>query len=604
MSNMSNLKVVRAPVLSDLKDVNTILEVFADAGLDGGLSADKAYIEFLAGDVSYNIKSNDYVIEGQAGNSLQDALNYLFEGKEEPICKAESTIELMLDLEFGSEIEVNLAEPSVALTEVEANDDKIVEENKATLNNVVSFETRKAVVVEKSEVLTFDDLTSVAQQMNRKAEVNWIHTRKRGENDYPIMTTDNLRALFLAYGLRLRMNNMTQAWDLDSKNVLFDKAEAFSLSRKADAIADLARDLCSINGMSTNNVDSTLRSLANTDEYHPFHDWLDNLPAWDGVPRVKAVFDGVPTAKGYDRELGLKLFTKQLITHFYLKDNMYNASPDGMIVLKGGQGFGKSTFVASLYPRKEVFGVHQDGVAADLGDKDGTMLSVSAPSIEFAEFASTSSRSGNDVMKARLTQKMITFRRPYDRGISTLPNLTVFWGTINNSNFLNDPTGARRFWVIELAETLEEGRITMLKDEDRVQFWAEIKHIYKNKLEVPYLTVEEINQVNAVNRGYAMHDYTLESLMAVFGDYMDVDTSGHFKIKAGVKTERYTVKHLLEVIGADKTQNRNLVALLSAHNVKKTRSGNMDRYELPSLDPKVAHFKKVSEEAKQLGINV
>jgi predicted P-loop ATPase len=58
--------------------------------------------------------------------------------------------------------------------------------------------------------------------------------------------------------------------------------------------------------------------------------------------------------------------------------------------------------------------------------------------------------------------------------VSTVPRSNVIVGSTNESNFLMDPTGARRFWCLRV------GRIDATAVEDaRDQLWAEAVAAYK-----------------------------------------------------------------------------------------------------------------------------
>ena len=73
---------------------------------------------------------------------------------------------------------------------------------------------------------------------------------------------------------------------------------------------------------------------------------------------------------------------------------------------------------------------------------------------------------------------------------------SVLVGTTNSSNFLNDPTGDRRFWVLEIPE---EHKIDVAwVKANRDQLWAEAIALY-NKGEEWWLTDKETKESNVHN---------------------------------------------------------------------------------------------------------
>jgi len=62
----------------------------------------------------------------------------------------------------------------------------------------------------------------------------------------------------------------------------------------------------------------------------------------------------------------------------------------------------------------------------------------------------------------------------------------VIVGSTNKEEFLNDPTGDRRFWVIEVNQPINYEKVT----EDRDRLWAAAVNAYKNGAEW-WLSAEE-----------------------------------------------------------------------------------------------------------------
>jgi putative DNA primase/helicase len=145
------------------------------------------------------------------------------------------------------------------------------------------------------------------------------------------------------------------------------------------------------------------------------------------------------------------------------------AKVDTVLILAGPQGYGKSTFFRAL-AGAEWF---RDS-AIDLRNKDAYMALRGAWLYEMAELAAMRPRDAETV-KAFLSAQVDHYRPPYGRHQVEQARQCVFVGTTNEPSFLNDPTGARRFWPA----TVERMPRTAEVERDRVQLWAEAVEAYK-----------------------------------------------------------------------------------------------------------------------------
>ena len=93
--------------------------------------------------------------------------------------------------------------------------------------------------------------------------------------------------------------------------------------------------------------------------------------------------------------------------------------------------------------------------------------------LEFAELESLD-RASVTRIKFQLSVQSDWVRLAYRKDNQDFPRQCVFIGTTNDSEYLRDPTGARRFWPIKVRVIDLEG-ITR----DRDQLWAEAVHMYR-----------------------------------------------------------------------------------------------------------------------------
>ncbi|OKH29647.1 hypothetical protein NIES2101_43150 [Calothrix sp. HK-06] len=107
-------------------------------------------------------------------------------------------------------------------------------------------------------------------------------------------------------------------------------------------------------------------------------------------------------------------------------------------------------------------------------DKDTLMQMHYSWIIELAEIDRfLNKRSASDLKKS-LSVREDKFRLPYGAGIETFKRKFVTCGTTNQDEFLTDPTGNRRYWVVEVKTKID---IDWVK-EHRSEIWAAAVHLY------------------------------------------------------------------------------------------------------------------------------
>ena len=187
----------------------------------------------------------------------------------------------------------------------------------------------------------------------------------------------------------------------------------------------------------TTTVQEAVVTLAKESSFHPVKDYLEQQEkAWDGVSRLGELFRmgfGAMGDAGYLEDAATKFCIGAVARIFDPGCKM-----DNMIVITGGQGIGKST----------AFSILARGWFADsplsIGDKDAFMQMAGKWFYELSELDSFR-KAENTRIKAFLSSRFDTFRPPFGRHVVERPRQTVIVGTTNEDQFLNDPTGSRRF---------------------------------------------------------------------------------------------------------------------------------------------------------------
>jgi predicted P-loop ATPase len=137
-----------------------------------------------------------------------------------------------------------------------------------------------------------------------------------------------------------------------------------------------------------------------------------------------------------------------------------------------------------------------------VSDKDERLKLHQAWIVEWAELESVFKRKDVSAVKAFITTQADSIRPPYARAVKEFPRPSIIVGTTNFDEFLADPTGNRRFWVVPVeADTipLEE----LAQERDRI--WAAATHAFLTGEQWTLPTEYRAAQIEA-NAEYQMSD--------------------------------------------------------------------------------------------------
>lgn len=192
---------------------------------------------------------------------------------------------------------------------------------------------------------------------------------------------------------------------------------------------------------------------------HPVRDYLHGL-VWDGVERIDT---WLHIAFGAPDDLLTRTIGAHVLTAAVRRIFQPGVKFDTVLVLEGDQGIGKSRSCEAL------FGSHwyTDDLPHDLASKDAKQAMSGKWGVELAELSALT-RSPSQVAKSFFSRRTDYFRPPYGKIYVERPRQCVFIGTTNDDDYLNDPTGARRYWPIRCHKT-EAAWIAEVRD----QLWAE-----------------------------------------------------------------------------------------------------------------------------------
>lgn len=212
-------------------------------------------------------------------------------------------------------------------------------------------------------------------------------------------------------------------------------------------------------------IDAALDLHSAKHAFNEVQDYINGL-VWDGTPRLDTLLIDYLGAEDtpYTRAVCRKIFTAAVY-----RAMRPGCKFDNMLILCGPQGIGKSTLL-----KKMSRGWFNDSIRTFEG-KEASELIQGVWLVEIAELDAFR-RTEVSRIKQFLSLDSDRYRAAYAHNAKDFPRCCVFFGTSNESDFLQDMTGNRRFWPVDVGVTAHEKNVFDDLTEDVVtQIWAEAK---------------------------------------------------------------------------------------------------------------------------------
>lgn len=200
-------------------------------------------------------------------------------------------------------------------------------------------------------------------------------------------------------------------------------------------------------------------------EKHAFNEvtaYLDGL-AWDGTPRLDTLFIDY---LGADDTPYTRAVTRKAFTAAVARAMRPGTKFDCMTILSGPQGLGKSTLLDKMSK-----GWFNDSIRTFEGKEASELLQ----GVWLVEISELDAFRRTDVARIKqfLSQRADRFRAAYGRHVKEMPRCCVFFGTTNTGDYLQDKTGNRRFWPIDVGKRPAVKHVWVDLDQELDQLWAE-----------------------------------------------------------------------------------------------------------------------------------
>lgn len=213
------------------------------------------------------------------------------------------------------------------------------------------------------------------------------------------------------------------------------------------------------------NIDAAIDLESAQHSFNDITDYLNGL-TWDGVPRLDTILIDYLGAvdDSYTRAVSRKAFTAAVN-----RAMVPGCKFDNMLILCGPQGIGKSTLLDKMSR-----GWFNDNIRTFEGKEASELL----PGVWIVEVAELDAFKKSDVSRIKqfLSLRVDRYRAAYGRNMSEFQRRCVFFGTCNQMDFLQDITGNRRFWPVDVGINARQKLVWKDLDGQTIdQIWAEAK---------------------------------------------------------------------------------------------------------------------------------
>ena len=332
----------------------------------------------------------------------------------------------------------------------------------------------------------------------------------------------------------------------------------------------------------------TLEALIESDFvplYNPFTNYFENLPPWDGKDYLSELLDTVKTTND---NLWYKFASKWLVAMVAsaLEDKIINHT---VLVLVGKQGIGKTSWIEKLIPKE----LESYVFSGDLNpsNKD-SVINMAECILLIMDELETLNKTQLGSLKAMITMQSIRLRRPYGIYSNFMPHRCSFAASINDSEFLRDATGNRR-WLCYEAKSID-----YLHDIDMNKVYSQLLHIYKNGFKY-WLNSNEIEELTLYNEQFASKTMEEEIILRYFKPCERKDATFCWN---STRIMEY-LSDKIEKFPINQSVRNNIGRALSNNGFTKVKSQGLKTWalkEIPEEEKTNINYAKYLEKEKEL----
>lgn len=315
---------------------------------------------------------------------------------------------------------------------------------------------------------------------------------------------------------------------------------------------------------SVDRIDEAIILLCLRNAYHPVRAYLNSLK-WDGVSRLDTWLSDYLNAEG-DSSYLAAIGSKTLIA---MVKRIYEPGCkfDNVLILEGDQGVGKSS-TARILASDDWFSDSD----LNIGDKDSVINMQGAWVYELGEL-SAMSRYDVNRLKEFISRSTDKIRPPFGKRLVHFPRQSVFIGTTNNSEYLKDFTGNRRYWPVRVDHVDMKA---LKKDRDQLFAEAVERYTYGEPIYIDSLALQKVVEAE---QGLRVETDELSDAIKEWLDSGEcsLDVKGGFKLRdlfehcphlQGIKMDRtgqMRVAGCLRRVGFNKKRRKDTAYWISSN---------------------------------------
>ena len=225
--------------------------------------------------------------------------------------------------------------------------------------------------------------------------------------------------------------------------------------------------------VSSQSAQDALLIAALKDQYHPVRDFLNSL---SDVPAIDISRLASHLFRPADLTGDQTIFDRMLIKH--LVGAVKRAFEPGcqhdqcFVLFSSEQGKRKDSFFKAL------FNEHVNKFSNKIGDKDGLLIVHGSWAVDLPELDHLTSKTHAGHLKTFIDTRTDHFRPPYGSKSQPCDRQCIFIGSTNRTDFLQDETGARRWWVVPVELHGVQQINVKWVEENRLGIWKAALNYY------------------------------------------------------------------------------------------------------------------------------